>query len=43
MIISTLYLPGTAADVHYQSAPTGGISAAHKRCLGMTALSGSRF
>jgi hypothetical protein len=38
MIISTLYLPGTAANVQYQSAPTGGISAAHKRCPDMIGI-----
>jgi hypothetical protein len=36
MIVSTLYLPGTATNVQYQSAPAGGIAAGHKRCPGMT-------
>jgi hypothetical protein len=33
MIVSTLYLPGTAANVQYQSALTRRLDAAgHKRC-----------
>jgi hypothetical protein len=38
MIISTLYLPGTAANVQYESAPTRGVSAAHTRCPGMISI-----
>jgi hypothetical protein len=34
MIISTLYLPGTAANVQYQSAPTGGFRL--KNCTATT-------
>ena len=38
MIVSTLYLPGTAANVQYQSAPTGGMSAGRKGCPDMTGI-----
>ncbi len=38
MIISTLYLPGKAAKVQDQSAPTGGLSAAHKRYPSMIGI-----
>jgi hypothetical protein len=43
MIISTLYLPETAANVQYQPAPTGGISTAHKTCADTIGIVGSGF
>ena len=38
MIISTLYPPGKAAKVQDQSAPTGGLSATHKRYPSMIGI-----
>jgi hypothetical protein len=36
MVISTLYLPETAANVQYQEAPARGVCADQKKCSAMT-------
>lgn len=36
MVLSTLYLPGTTANVQHQHAPTGGFYAGQRECPVMT-------
>ncbi len=35
MVISTLYLPGTAANVQHQHAPARGVCTGQKKCPAM--------
>jgi hypothetical protein len=36
MVISTFYLPGSAANIQYQYAPTGGVYAGQRKSSAMT-------